>query len=371
MTEAADFRVTYMGTAIVCSDGHFRDGHGKTAHGLVRGTKRFRVLGVIDDQEKEGSDAGAALDGLHRGIPFFSSAAVALDMLSERPQFVVVGVASHGGRLPPALRSELLFALDRGLSIVNGLHDFVGDDPTFVRLAAERNAQIIDVRRPKPRKELHFWSGDVVNLRAPRIAVMGTDCNIGKRTTARMLVEQCRQDGVRAELIYTGQTGWMQGEPFGFIFDSIYNDFVSGELEHAVLSCAVAADPDVIFLEGQSALRNPCGPCGAEFLLSAQAKGVILHHAPGRPFVRGYEQQMLRIPSVESEIDLVAAYGSKVIGISLSEENIAPEALRDEQARLRRTTGLPVVCPLGDGVEELARAVRVFLAEQGVARRGL
>ncbi|MEM1359258.1 MAG: signal peptidase I, partial [Bacteroidota bacterium] len=32
-----------------------------------------------------------------------------------------------------------------------------------------------------------------------------------------------------------GQTGWMQGSKYGFIFDSTLNDFVSGELTHAIL----------------------------------------------------------------------------------------------------------------------------------------
>ena len=58
-------------------------------------------------------------------------------------------------------------------------------------------------------------------------------------------------------MIYTGQTGWLQGGKYGFIFDSTLNDFVSGELEHAILTCYEETNPDVILIEGQSALRNP------------------------------------------------------------------------------------------------------------------
>ena len=94
-------------------------------------------------------------------------------------------------------------------------------------------------------------------------------------------MESLRRRGKQAEMIYTGQTGWMQGSPYGFIFDSTVNDFIGGELEKAVLTCAREAKPDYILLEGQSALRNPSGPCGSEYLLSANAKGVILQHAPG------------------------------------------------------------------------------------------
>ena len=89
--------------------------------------------------------------------------------------------------------------------------------------------------------------------------------------------------GIRTELVFTGQTGWMQGAPFGFIFDSIPNDFVSGELERAILDCVREDAPDVLFLEGQSALRNPSGPCGSELILSGAARGVI---GPGMDDVR-------------------------------------------------------------------------------------
>ena len=101
--------------------------------------------------------------------------------------------------------------------------------------------------------------------------MLGTDCALGKRTTARFLLEACRAVGLSTELIYTGQTGWMQGAPFGFILDSVPNDFVSGELEHAIVSCWKERRPELILLEGQSALRNPSGPCGSEFLALRRA----------------------------------------------------------------------------------------------------
>ena len=37
--------------------------------------------------------------------------------------------------------------------------------------------------------------------------------------------------------ITSGQTGWMQGGKYGFILDSTVNDFVSGELEKAIVEC--------------------------------------------------------------------------------------------------------------------------------------
>ena len=178
------------------------------------------------------------LDGRKRGIPIFASIPEALRaLLGATPDFCVVGVATSGGRVTPGLRGLLAEAISLGMSVVNGLHEFVSDDPELVAAAAAKGVSITDVRKTAQRTDLHFWSGDIGEVRAPRIAVLGTDCALGKRTTARFLMEACRRAGLRTELIFTGQTGWMQGAPYGFIFDSIPNDFVSGELEHAVVSC--------------------------------------------------------------------------------------------------------------------------------------
>ena len=228
------------GTAVVLCDGFFATINGKTAHGLVRGSERYRVLGVID-APTAGRDAGEVLDGRPRGIPVFATLAEALARLPEKPDFAIVGVATSGGVFTPGLEQALLEAVESGLSIVNGLHHLAADQPALAEAARRRGVRIVDVRRPKKPGELHFWTGEIRNLATPRIAVLGTDCALGKRTTTRMLVEACRQAGIRADWIYTGQTGFLQGAPFGFILDATANDFVSGELEHAVLSCAQGA----------------------------------------------------------------------------------------------------------------------------------
>jgi uncharacterized NAD-dependent epimerase/dehydratase family protein len=351
------------GTALVVCDGFFDTANGKTAHGLVRGTDRYRILGVVD-APTSGRDAGEVLDGRPRGIPIFATLPEALRVLGETPDFCVVGIATSGGRVTPGLRGLLAEAIALGMSVVNGLHEFVSDDPGLSAAAAAKGVTITDVRKTAKRTELHFWSGDSREVGAPRIAVLGTDCALGKRTTARFLLEACRRAGLKTELIFTGQTGWMQGAPFGFIFDSIPNDFVSGELEHAVVSCWRAARPDLILFEGQSALRNPSGPCGSEFLLSGGAKGVILQHAPSRTFFEGLEELGYRIPPLADEIALIGSYGATTLAVTLNGEHRTPEQLRADQARYRAELGIPVVRPLEEGVEELVPLVRDFVARE-------
>ena len=226
------------------------------------------------------------LDGRPRGIPIFRTLSEALARLPEKPDYAIVGVATHGGRLTPEIRAALGEAVDAGLSVVNGLHEFAAEDPELAEAARRHGVTITDVRNAGPKSCLHFWTGEALGLQVPRVAVLGTDCALGKRTTTRMLAEACRGAGLRAEWIATGQTGWLQGAPFGIVFDALPNDFVTGELEHAIVSCAKALTPDLILIEGQSALRNPSGPCGSELILAAGAKGVVLQHAPGAAVLR-------------------------------------------------------------------------------------
>jgi uncharacterized NAD-dependent epimerase/dehydratase family protein len=346
--------------AIVLANGHFRGTNGKTAHGLVRGSERFDVRAVVDP-DCAGADAGELLDGVPRGIPVVADLDAALRVAGPGVSHCVVGVATHGGRLTPELRGLLLDAIAHGLHLVNGLHDPAGDDPEVAAAAAAAGVRVIDLRRPRPKSELHFWEGDEAGVRAPRLAVLGTDCAVGKRTTTRLLVAALGDAGIRAEMIYTGQTGWMQGARYGVVLDAVVNDYVSGELEHAIVQCDRESAPDVMIIEGQSSLRNPSGPCGAELLLSAGARAVVLQHAPERRFFVGYEEQGYRIPSVESEIELIGLYGARVVALALTEEGATPEQTLAHQQRLAATLRIPVVRPTVDGVDALVPPVMQYL----------
>lgn len=342
--------------AIVLANGHLDSVHGKTTHALVRGPSRYPLRGVIDP-DHAGRDAGEVLDGKPRGIPVFASVGEALATLDPTPEVCVLGVANAGGVLPPGLIDSLRQAAAAGLTLVNGLHRLLGDIPELVELAERHAGQILDLRRPRPVSELRFWTGELLALETPRIAVIGTDCAVGKRTTATLLVEECRARGRAAEMIYTGQTGWMQGRPYGFILDATLNDFVSGELEGAILRCAAEARPDFIFLEGQSALRNPTGPCGAELLISGAARGVVLQHAPGRRWFIDARALKRPIPPIEEELELIRLLGSEVWAVTLHEEGLSPKQARDERDRLAGELGLPVALPLHDGVGEIVDAI--------------
>lgn len=340
------------GNAIIITGGDLNSNRAKTAHGLIRGTDRFNILGVIDSNAA-GADAGELLDGKGRGIPVYASIDDFVRNSSAQADYCIIGVATKGGVIPESLRVLLKEALNKGLSLVNGLHEYISDIPELVRLADEKNLQIIDIRKPKKFKDLHFWSGKIREVKCPVIAVLGTDCALGKRTTTRMLTLAMNEAGYKAEMVYTGQTGWMQGARYGFIFDSTLNDFVSGELEHAVVSCYHEVRPDIIFIEGQSSLCNPSGPAGAEWIVSAGGTSVILQHDPARIHYKDMEYYPARIPSIEHTIRLVEMYGGTTIGITVNTARMQATEARQWAAEKEKELNTPVILPLEDGVERL------------------
>jgi uncharacterized NAD-dependent epimerase/dehydratase family protein len=341
--------------AVVLANGHFKDSFAKTAHGLVRGSRRFQVVAVVDPS-CAGADAGELLDGQRRSIPIFASLAEAAARATPAPRACVIGVATEGGVLPKELREELLRAADLGLQLVNGLHQLLAEDAELAERCRASGAEILDIRRPRPFSELAFWSGRIRQLEIPRIALLGTDCALGKRTTAGLLLEALRGRGIRSDLVYTGQTGWLQGYEHGFLFDATPNDFVSGELERAVLECAAATHPQLILLEGQSSLRNPSGPCGAEFLLSAGARHVVLVHAPAREVFDGSEELPgggWPIPPLSEELELIRLYGAETLAIALNTARLDAEATARHRAAIERETGLPTFVPVDESLDGL------------------
>jgi uncharacterized NAD-dependent epimerase/dehydratase family protein len=167
--------------------------------------------------------------------------------------------------------------------------------------------------------------------------------------------------GYKAEMIYTGQTGWMQGAKYGFIFDSTLNDFISGEMEHAIVQCWREEKPDIIFIEGQSSLRNPSGPAGAEWIISAAANAAVLQHNPARKKYKGLEDYPATIPAIKDEIDLIKQYGAPTVALTVNTMKMKEADARTYAAEQERELGIPVLLPLEDGVERLVEVFKKMI----------
>lgn len=345
--------------AVVYCEGAFATTNGKTAHGLVRFSRRYNVVAVIDGTIK-GRDAGVVLDGIDRDIPLVESVEDALEIASSRKMQLthfVVGLAPDGGRLDSKARDDVVVAIELGLNVDCGLHDFLSEDPELVALAKESGVEIRDIRKPPERSKLHFFTGDISKVDAFKIAVLGTDSAVGKRTTAWRLVEAFEAAGFTAEMIGTGQTAWLQGARYGIVMDSLVNDFVAGEIEHAVVSAWRNERPDVIVIEGQGSLLNPAYPGGMEILAAGRPDTIILQHAPARLEYDGFPGYELH-PLVQQVAALEAVSSARVSAITINHEKMSEESIRHTCESIERAFGIPAVDVLIDGADGLVEVLR-------------
>jgi uncharacterized NAD-dependent epimerase/dehydratase family protein len=353
---------TIDGKALIYCEGAFNTPNGKTAHGLVRFTERYTIVGVIDSLYAN-QDAGKVLDGRKNGIPIFKdidSAIRELQDMGALPKTLVIGLAPDGGRLPEKARKDIMKAIDMGWNIDSGLHDFLSDDHLLKGFAADCGVKIRDIRKTPPRNKLHFFTGEIEKVDCLKLAVLGTDSAIGKRTTAWLLVHALRKAGKKAEMIGTGQTAWLQGAKYSMIMDSCINDFVSGEIEHAVVSAYKNERPDVIVIEGQGSLMNPAYPGGFEILAAGRPDYVILQHAPTRKEYDGFPGYKLH--PLKKQISAIQTIsGKKVIGITVNHEGLTDEKIIPACEQISIETGLPAFDVLKYGVEPLVKLIKCYI----------
>lgn len=343
------------GTALVLCEKAFLTTCGKTAHGLVRYTERYQILGVIDSQ-LAGRDAGEVLDGKIRQIPIYFSLEQALKRCAIKPEYLVIGLAPDGGRLPHEYRPIIVQAIKAGLNIDSGLHEFLSEDPVFSELAEQNGVQIRDVRKPPARSELHFFSGEITKVRAIRIAILGTDSAVGKRTVAILLNQALVKQGIKSLIIGTGQTSWFQGVRYGLMLDSLVNDFVSGEIEHAIIRAWQQEQPKIMLLEGQGNITHPAYPGGFELIAAARPHAVILQHAPARQHYDGMPD--LPIGSLDREIKIIELLSQKkILALTLNHEQLNDEQLNQKVKEYEQRYQVPCCDVLKHGCNKLVTAI--------------
>jgi len=295
-------------------------------------------------------------------IPVFNDLKDAFDKLKneDQPKTLVIGLAPDGGRLPVEAKVTIKMALEKGMNVDSGLHDFLYKDKELMAIAEKNNCRVRDVRRTPDRDQLHFFSGKIEDVDCLKIALLGTDSAIGKRTTAWIVVHAFRKAGLKAEMAGTGQTAWMQGAKYSMIMDSCINDFVSGEIEHAVYEAWKNESPDLIVIEGQGSLMNPAYPGGFEILAAGRPDYVVLQHAPKRVEYDGFPGYVLH--SLKEQINAIEIIsGKKVIAITVNHEEMTKEEILPACKKITDETGLPAFDVLEYGAEELVQLLKTFL----------
>lgn len=344
-------------------EGAFATNTGKTANGLVRYSKRYKILGVLDS-EKSGMDAGEVLDSKPNGIPVFRNLQDALSHLPEKPSYLILGVATFGGYIPEDFKPIIKEAILNGMGVVAGLHEYLTEDEEFVRLARQRGVELVDVRKPRPIREMRQFSDLSRKLHCLRIPVLGTDGSIGKRTLALFLTEGLKASGVKATFVATGQTALLQGAQYGVPLDAVRGDFMVGELEGEIVRAYEGEHPEVILIEGQGSISHPAYVCGTRAIIMASApSGMILVHAPARK-TRNFRRDVVNwpMPRLEDEIRWLELFSnSKVFALGINHEQLTRKEVDAVAQDWERRFGLPAADPLWHGVDKFVRAVRQLL----------
>jgi uncharacterized NAD-dependent epimerase/dehydratase family protein len=342
-------------TAIIYCEGQFGKIDGKTANGLVRHSQKYRILSVIDNQQV-GLDSGEVLGDGKNSIPIVSDIAAALDHAESIPDYFIFGIAPSSGKLSELERSIILEAMALKMNIVNGLHEFLNDDAKFLQASIKNNVKIMDIRRPKDKQDLNTFSGKIHSVKCPRIAVMGTDCAIGKRTTATILSNALRERGLNVVMIATGQTGIIQGAAYCVALDAVPSQFCAGELEAVIVDSYEREKPDLIIIEGQGALSHPAFSTSSFILRGSCPTGVILQHAPKRRYRIDFTDMLM--PTVASEIRLIETFSdTSVIGVTLNHESMPTDDILPSISEHAIQLGVPVTDALSQPTHQLINMV--------------
>lgn len=344
-----------LATAIVYCEANFGEIDGKTANGLVRRSEKYKILSIIDSQ-KAGLDSGMVLDNEANSIPICHDLTDSLAQAGPLPDYFIFGMAPSSGILSKHERSVVLEAMSYGMNIVNGLHEFLNDDPVFAAACAASKVKIIDIRKPREKKDLRMFTGQINEVSCPVIAVLGTDCAIGKRTTATILTQALNDVGVKTVMIGTGQTGLIQGTRYGVALDAIPSQFCAGELEATIVEAFQIESPDAIIVEGQGALSHPAFSSTSFILRGSCPDGVVMQHAPRRTNRCDFEK--MAMPTPDSEINLIETFSNtKVIGVTINHEGMNEAEVSATISQYEYELGIPATDALSRSPKHLVDIV--------------
>ena len=350
-----------LATAIVYCEANFGALDGKTANGLIRRSEKYEILSVIDS-EKAGLDTGMVLDDKPNSIPISRDPADSLAQAGSVPDAFIFGMAPSSGMLSKHERALVLEAMSHGMNIVNGLHEFLNDDPVFAAACVANKVTINDVRKPRDKKDLRLFSGRISEVTCPRIAILGTDCAIGKRTTANILTRALNDRGIKTVMIGTGQTGLIQGARYGVALDAIPSQFCAGELEATIVEAFENENPDVIIIEGQGSLSHPAFSSTSFILRGSCPNGVVLQHAPKRSQRCDFDQ--MAMPEPAEEINLIQTFSdTKVIGLTINHEEMSDNEVSTAIAQYEHELGIPSTDALTRPPEHLVEMVTAAFPE--------
>ena len=336
---------------LILAEGRSHDPHyGKTARGVLRYGSEPTVA-IVDS-----THAGETYDG----IPVVGSVNEALCF---NPTTALVGVATQGGRFPPAWRELLKSCIAKGLDVENGLHEFISEDPELRELAGRYGVELRDLRKPPP--DLNVPTGENLELPADIVLTVGSDCAIGKMTVSLELHREAERRGLASVFVPTGQTG-IAIAGWGIAVDAVVSDFLAGAAERLVVE-GHSRGGELLWVEGQGSLVHPAYSGVTLGLVHGSAPHVfVLCHQAGTREIEGYAGHPL--PTLTELIELheriaLPARRARVACVALNTRDLDDGAARAAIAEAEAETGLPADDPVRFGAGRLVDAVLARLRD--------
>jgi len=329
---------------LILAEGRSADPHyGKTMRGVVRYAEHPTV--AILDSERVGES--------YEGIPIVGTVA---DAVPYEPTTALVGVATQGGRFPPAWRELLRKAIADGLDVENGLHEYLTDDAELVELARTHGVELRDLRKPPP--GLNVPTGANLALGARIVLTVGSDCAIGKMTVSLELDRETRRRGLKSVFVPTGQTG-IAIAGWGIAVDAVVADFIAGAAERLVVEGAERGD--LLWVEGQGSLIHPDYSGVTLGLYHGSAPHLlVLCHQAGDEHIQDLPAHP--IPPLPDLVELheriaLPARPAKVAAIALNTRRLDDEGAQAAIRAAEEVTGLPADDPVRFGPGRLLDAI--------------
>lgn len=337
---------------LILAEGFSGDPHwAKTMNGVLR-YGADDVVAILDSTR---------VGERERGVPIVGDVASALPFA---PEAALVGVATVGGRFPPAWRELLRECVRHGIGIDNGLHEFIEDDPELAPLAAASGAILRDLRRPPT--DLEVATGANLEVPGDIVLTVGSDCAIGKMTVSLELAREAEERGISTRFVPTGQTG-VAIAGWGISVDAVVADFIAGAAERLVVEGGRRGG-DLLLVEGQGSLSHP-GYSGVTLGLihGSAPHAFVLCHLAGATEIDGYPGHPLlplaELVELHERVSLPRRRAS-VACIALNTRHLDDDGARAAIAAAEAETGLVADDPVRFGAGRLLDALLAHLARR-------
>ena len=311
------------------------DAPDKLAAKVAQGIKDWRPGDVVGQFRMNGCNADLGLQDLS-----------VAEAAGKGAGTLVVGVANRGGVIADSWIDVLVEAIEAGMDLASGLHNFLENEPRLVEAAQRNGRKLHDVRR----MNRNYPIANGRPRKGRRCLAVGTDVSVGKMYVALAMQRELVRRGMKATFRATGQTGILI-EGNGVPLDAVIADFMAGSIEW--LSPDNEEDHwDLI--EGQGSLFH-ASYSGVTLALihGGQPDALILSHEPTRTRMRGLPDH--RMPTLEKLRDVALTMARmvnpdcRVIGVSINTSELDDTAARDCIETAQEELGLPATDPVRFG----------------------